>query len=100
VGEWNGWKPDRHSLRRRGQSGIFEGFVPGVGPGAVYKYHVTSRLGGHDAPPRTGSVVWGLDLARPGLCASAGEFEQLITPAANERISRRLVEIRSGRSSL
>ena len=49
--------------------------MPGVGPGAVYKYHVASRLGGyevdkadpfafrHETPPRTGSVVWGLDYA-------------------------------------
>ena len=75
VGEFNGWKADRHPLRLRGQSGLFEGFVPGVGPGAVYKYHVASRLGGyevdkadpfafrHETPPRTGSVVWGLDYA-------------------------------------
>ena len=75
VGEWNGWAPGRHSLRLRGQSGLFEGFVPGVGPGAVYKYHVTARLGGyevdkadpfafrHETPPRTGSVVWDLDYA-------------------------------------
>jgi 1,4-alpha-glucan branching enzyme len=70
VGEWNGWT-DRHSLRLRGQSGLFEGFVPGVGPGAVYKYHVASRLGGYEVDkadrlpprdaPRTGSVVWKLD---------------------------------------
>ena len=49
--------------------------MPGVGPGAVYKYHVASRLGGyevdkadpfafrHETPPRTGSIVWDLDYA-------------------------------------
>jgi 1,4-alpha-glucan branching enzyme len=73
VGDFNGWSPDRHPLRLRGQSGVFEGFVAGLGPGAVYKYHVASRLRGyevdkadpfafrHETPPRTGSVVWDLD---------------------------------------
>jgi 1,4-alpha-glucan branching enzyme len=75
VGDFNAWRPGRTPLRLRGRSGIFEGFVPGVGPGAVYKYHVVSRHGGyavdkadpfavrHEIPPRTGSVVWDLDYA-------------------------------------
>jgi 1,4-alpha-glucan branching enzyme len=73
VGDFNAWRDGRHPLARRGQSGIWEGFLPGVGRGAVYKYHVVSALGGHAAdkadpfafrhetPPRTGSVVWDLD---------------------------------------
>ena len=75
MGEFNEWKPDSHPLRLRGESGLFEGFVAGLGPGAVYKYHVVSRLDGyevdkadpfafrHETPPRTGSVVWDLDYA-------------------------------------
>ncbi|MBZ5586814.1 MAG: hypothetical protein LAQ30_32435, partial [Acidobacteriia bacterium] len=31
VGTFNGWNPHSHSLRPRGSSGIWEGFVPGVG---------------------------------------------------------------------
>jgi 1,4-alpha-glucan branching enzyme len=72
MGDFNGWDKSRHPLEARGTSGLWEGFVPEVGPGAVYKYHVVSRLGGyevdkadpfgfrHEVPPRTGSVVWDL----------------------------------------
>ncbi len=73
VGDFNGWTPGRHSLEPRwDQSGIWEGFLPEVGPGALYKYHIRSRLGGYridksdpfafrsELPPRTASVVWDL----------------------------------------
>ena len=73
IGDFNNWRPGAHPLRqRRDDSGIWEGFVPGVGHGAHYKYHLGSRL--HDyqvaktdpfarrteAPPRTASIVWDL----------------------------------------
>jgi len=73
AGDFNGWNRDTHPLASRGQSGIWEGFVPGVGRGALYKYHVRSRFHGyrvdkadpfgfhHETPPKTGSVVWELD---------------------------------------
>jgi 1,4-alpha-glucan branching enzyme len=72
IGDFNGWDPGRHPLRPREQSGIWEAFVPGVGHGAAYKYHVASRYHGHRAdkmdpfaffhevPPRTASIVWDL----------------------------------------
>jgi 1,4-alpha-glucan branching enzyme len=75
IGDFNGWSPDSHPLQRRGGSGIWEGFVPGVAPGACYKYRVRSRHAGYRAdktdpfafrtevPPRTGSIVWQLDYA-------------------------------------
>jgi 1,4-alpha-glucan branching enzyme len=73
MGDFNGWSRESHPLRSRDRSGIWEGFVPGVGPGEIYKYFVESRHGGYRAekadpfgrhfevPPRTGSVVWDLD---------------------------------------
>src|SRR5690606_14387653 len=73
IGDWNGWNREADPLHPRGSSGIWEGFVPGVGPGAVYKYHVCSRVRGyrvdkadpfafhHEVSPRTASVVWELD---------------------------------------
>ncbi|MGE0160733.1 MAG: 1,4-alpha-glucan branching protein GlgB [Gemmatimonadales bacterium] len=75
TGDFNGWSSDRDPLEARGSSGIWEGFVPDVGPGTVYKYHIRSRVGGHrvdkadpfafrhEVPPRTASVVWNLDYA-------------------------------------
>ncbi|HVO85472.1 MAG TPA: 1,4-alpha-glucan branching protein GlgB, partial [Syntrophobacteria bacterium] len=34
IGDFNGWAKGKHQLRPRGQSGIWEGFIPGVGRGA------------------------------------------------------------------
>jgi 1,4-alpha-glucan branching enzyme len=73
VGDFNGWNRDAHPLAPRGSSGIWEGFLPGIEPGAHYKFHVRSRFGGYAAdkadpfavrsevPPKTGSVLWHLD---------------------------------------
>ncbi len=73
MGNWNGWNPAEHFLEDRGPSGIWEGFVPGVGKGAQYKFHIRSKHNGyevdkadplgimHERPPETASVVWDLD---------------------------------------
>ncbi len=73
IGSFNGWNAQSHPLRARGSSGIWEGFVPGVSKGAVYKFHIVSHHHGHvvdkadpfgvlhEKPPRTASVVWDLD---------------------------------------
>ncbi len=57
----------------RGQSGIWEGFIPGVRRGAKYKYYIHSRYQGYrvekadpfsiffEGPPRMASIVWDLD---------------------------------------
>ena len=47
IGDFNGWDKAAHPLARRGASGIWEGFVPGVGQGARYKYHIVSRHDGY-----------------------------------------------------
>jgi 1,4-alpha-glucan branching enzyme len=73
IGDFNGWDRRSHGLRPRGSSGIWEGFIGGVGPGALYKYFIVSRHGGYrvekadpfafrtEVPPRTASIVWPLD---------------------------------------
>jgi 1,4-alpha-glucan branching enzyme len=73
MGDFNGWKSEMDPLRPVGESGIWEGFAPGVECGSAYKYHVVSRYGGYrydkadpfafhsQAPPEPGSVVWGLE---------------------------------------
>ena len=69
IGDFNHWQRGAHPLAPRGASGIWEGFIPGVAAGAVYKYHLASRIAGYkvdkadpfalrtELPPRTGSVV-------------------------------------------
>ncbi len=73
IGSFNGWNPESHQLQPRGSSGIWEGFIPGVDKGTLYKFHINSNKHGHQAekadpvglfaekPPRTASVVWDLD---------------------------------------
>jgi 1,4-alpha-glucan branching enzyme len=73
VGDVNDWGAGTAlPLQRRGVSGIWEGFVPGLGTGARYKYRVTSADGRHvadkadplavhaETPPSTASIVWDL----------------------------------------
>ncbi len=72
FGDFNGWDKSAHALARLGSSGVWHTFVPGLRPGAVYKYHLRSRDGRHvvdkadphgfrhETPPRTGSIVWDL----------------------------------------
>ncbi|MGL4554003.1 MAG: 1,4-alpha-glucan branching protein GlgB [Gemmataceae bacterium] len=72
IADFNGWDEASHPLAARGSSGIWEGFIPGVRAGACYKYYISNPSGYkgekadplgfyHEIPPRTGSVVWGLD---------------------------------------
>ena len=73
VGDFNGWRAGLHPLAPRGQSGIWEGFFPGVSRGALYKFHIRSQVAGytvekadpyglmHETPPQTASVLWDLD---------------------------------------
>ncbi len=74
VGDFNHWRGGRHPLHPRGSSGLWEGFVPGVGAGALYKFRIKSRGGRSvdksdpfarrlETPPKTASVVWNLDYA-------------------------------------
>src|SRR6266436_7965714 len=73
IGSFNQWHPKTHPLHSRGNSGIWEGFVPAANKGALYKFHIESHHHGHrvdktdpigllqEKPPRTASVVWDLD---------------------------------------
>jgi 1,4-alpha-glucan branching enzyme len=72
IGDFNGWRPGAHPLTNS-HSGVWSQFVPGVGRGNLYKYHIQSRHDGyqvektdpygflHEVPPKTASVVWPLD---------------------------------------
>jgi 1,4-alpha-glucan branching enzyme len=72
IGDFNGWDPRAFYLHQRGVSGIWEGFVPGVAQGALYKYALTSNHHGYrvvkadpfafaaETRPNTASKVWDL----------------------------------------
>ncbi len=75
VGDFNGWDSAANPLRPKGNSGIWEGFVPDAGPGTLYKFHIGSQYHGyrvnkadpfgfrHEEPPRTASIVTAFDYA-------------------------------------
>jgi 1,4-alpha-glucan branching enzyme len=74
-GDWNGWHAGSSPLAARANSGIWEGFLPDIGDGQRYKYHIRSHQLGysvdkadpygfmHETPPRTASIVRSLDYA-------------------------------------
>lgn len=72
IGDFNQWNPAAHPMRFRSEAGVWECFVPGVRPGALYKYWVESKVRGYRAAkadpfaffaelrPGTASRVWNL----------------------------------------
>ena len=72
VGDFNAWDGRRHTMRIRGGSGIWELFIPGLGPGEIYKYEIRASDGSvlekadphayaAEYRPRTASVVYDID---------------------------------------
>jgi 1,4-alpha-glucan branching enzyme len=68
IGDFNHWDGRAHPMRSLGGSGVWELFVPGVGPGTRYKYDICGLGGGWqrkadpmaqlaERPPATASVV-------------------------------------------
>ncbi len=71
IGEFNQWNREAHALHpRQDSSGIWEGFVAGIGNGNLYKYFIRSKYNGYEedkadpyafyceCPPQTASVVY------------------------------------------
>lgn len=73
AGDFNYWNRSQNALGPRwDHSGIWEGFIPGIGKGAQYKFCIKSRSGRvlekadpvafhSETPPKTASVVWDLE---------------------------------------
>lgn len=73
MGDFNNWNRESHDLRARDLSGVWEGFIPKLSKGAVYKYYIHSRYHGYrveksdpfanyfEVPPKSASVVWDQD---------------------------------------
>ena len=69
VGGFNVWDGRRHPMRRRGGTGVWETFVPGLAEGEAYKYEIRGPGGalmplkadpvgfGSEHPPANASVV-------------------------------------------
>jgi 1,4-alpha-glucan branching enzyme len=72
IGDFNNWNPNAATMNSS-TAGIWEGFVPDIGQGASYKYHIESRYRDYkvdkadpygfasEIRPETASRVWNLD---------------------------------------
>ena len=75
IGDFNGWDRSSHCLQSLQSSGIWEGFIPGLEQGALYKYFIESSHNGYqvektdpfshyyELSPKTASITWDLDYA-------------------------------------
>ncbi len=73
IGEFNGWDGSAHLLKSIGDSGYWQGYIPGLTAGTLYKYDITSQAGGYrvqkadpysffcEIRPATASIIWDLD---------------------------------------
>lgn len=74
IGNFNGWDRSRHPLNARWDgAGLWEGFIPNIVKGEIYKYFIVSNCEYYqvekqdpfavynEIAPRTASVVWDLD---------------------------------------
>ncbi len=71
IGDFNNWNPNT-AVMLPSSAGIWEGFVPDIGQGASYKYHIESRYRDYkvdkadpygfaaEIRPQTASRVWNL----------------------------------------
>lgn len=72
VGNFNNWNPTPHQLYPRwDNSGIWEGFIPSLGKGEIYKYHIRGHhntihlksdpfANFQELRPKTASITWDL----------------------------------------
>jgi 1,4-alpha-glucan branching enzyme len=76
IGDFNGWDGRRHPMRLRGNTGIWELFIPGLGEGALYKFEIKSEKElfiktdpycfYSEIRPQTASIVWDINKYRWG----------------------------------
>ncbi len=74
IGDFNNWEHGKDNLVLRYETGVWQGFFPGIGPGALYKYAVKPKFGGEvmekadpygfaaELRPKTASIVCNLNL--------------------------------------
>ena len=74
IGNFNHWDRNKHPLTSRwDSSGIWEGFIPQVGKGELYKFYIISNHNYYqvekqdpfaifnEVAPKTASIIWDLD---------------------------------------
>ncbi|WP_151717608.1 1,4-alpha-glucan branching protein GlgB [Gemmobacter serpentinus] len=62
VGDFNIWDGRRHPMRKRGATGVWEIFIPGLTEGTTYKYEIRG-MGGQILPLKADPVGFGSEHA-------------------------------------
>lgn len=75
VGDFNGWDGRKNPLANRGNSGVWEVFIPDLKKGELYKYEILTQSNQRlikadpyaffcELRPRTASIVWDIERYR------------------------------------
>lgn len=73
IGDFNGWQRETHPMHPRGDSGVWELFVPDIDEGEIYKFYVRSKFGNYaeekadpfgfyfEIRPKSASIVYDIN---------------------------------------
>ncbi len=72
IGDFNGWNGQKHPMRQRKETGVWELFIPGIKEGERYQYEMKTPAGGihhksdpygfhFEVRPNTSSIVTDID---------------------------------------
>jgi 1,4-alpha-glucan branching enzyme len=84
VGDFNQWDGRRHPMRLRRECGVWEIFLPGVAPGAKYKFEIKGA-DGHLLPLRADPYGFAAEF-RPATASIVSPLPEII-PSNNSRKS-------------
>ena len=74
IGEFNGWDTEANIIENEDEIGVWQGFIPGVKPGDMYKYFIIGYQGEHlyKADPFASSAE-----LRPGTASVVADLRNL-----------------------
>lgn len=73
IGNFNRWDGRLYPMRSMGGSGVWELFVPGIGPGEFYKYEI--KIQSNELRIKTDPYAFAMEL-RPGTASIAWDINQ------------------------
>ncbi|NCP82328.1 MAG: 1,4-alpha-glucan branching protein GlgB [Rhodoferax sp.] len=88
VGDFNAWNGHSHPMQLHPACGVWERFVPGVQPGALYKYEVCSRSG-EVLPARADPYALQAEL-RPATASVVSLLPAIVNPGAQRQAANAL----------
>ncbi len=74
IGDFNDWNPDANRIENRDAIGVWQTFIPGVEPGALYKYYID---GAHDEKLYKADPFANQAEFRPGTASVVANIENL-----------------------